>query len=164
MIGSKRSCVIYQLCDGIWAGSYPDITAIQKLTAEGVAAYVDLTRWDEQWYFGIHDYEDLLPPGTRHFKFPLWTYWLPPVNRLLEIVRVLQGNSPSYIHCRQGLDRTGVIAALTLLSNGMELDEVLSYLKSARGTASPRKPYHLRYLKKNASALVGNPQLKVLER
>jgi len=164
MIGAKHSCVIYQLCDGIWAGGYPDITAVQRLTAEGVAAYVDLTRRDEQWVYGIEDYEKLLPEGTKHFKFPLWTYWLPPVNRLLEIVRVVQGNSPSYIHCRQGLDRTGVIAALTLLSRGMELDEVLSYLKSARGTASPRKPYHLRYLKRNASALVGNPPPNVLQR
>jgi len=153
MIRSKRACVIYKLCDGVWAGGYPDPSAIQRLTAEGVSSFVDLTRRDEQWVYGIKDYDNLLPGKANHLRFPLWTYWLPPVARLLEIVSVLQGNSPSYVHCRQGLDRTGVIAALVLLSRGMGLDEALAYLRSARGADSPRISYHLRYLRKNAAAV-----------
>lgn len=152
MIRNKRPSVIYKLCDDVWAGGYPDLAAIQRLTAEGVTSFVDLTRRDEKWVYGIKNYDNLLPAGAKHLKFPLWTYWLPPVTRLLEIVKVLQGNSPSYLHCRQGLDRTGVIAALVLLSRGMALDDTLSYLKTARGADSPRFSYHLRYLERNASA------------
>jgi hypothetical protein len=154
MIGTKRTCVTYKLCEGIWAGGYPDPSAIQRLSAEGVTSYVDLTRRDEQWVYGIRNYDPLLPAGADHMRFPLWTYWLPSVARLLKIVKVAQGNSPSYIHCRHGLDRTGVIAALVLLSRGMPLDDALSYLRNARGTDSPRIPYHLRYLRRNASAVV----------
>jgi protein-tyrosine phosphatase len=74
------------------------------------------------------------------------------VTRLLEIVRAIQDNSPSYLHCRHGLDRTGVIGALVLLSRGMALTDTLSYLRNARGADSPRLSYHLRYLERNASA------------
>jgi len=162
MSDTKRSCVIYKLCDGVWAGGYPDEAAIQQLTAEGVTAYADLTRRDEQWVYRIKDYGKLLPAGAKHFKFALWTYWLPPLAKLLEIVGIVEENVPSYVHCRQGLDRTGVIAALLLLKRGMGLDEALSYLRRARGTASPRKLYHLKYLKRSALALVDNDQCKIV--
>lgn len=150
MTGARRSCFVYRLCDGVWAGGYPDELAILKLGSEGVTTFVDLTRWDEQWCYRIKDYEKLLPEGARRFRFPLWTYWLPPLGKLLEIVDVVENNLATYVHCRQGLDRTGVIATLVLLKRGMELDDALSYLKLARGITSPRKPYHLKYLKKNA--------------
>lgn len=161
MVDNERSCVIYKLWDGTWAGGYPDEAAIQRLTAEGVTAYADLTRRDEQWVYRIKDYGNLLPAGAKHFKFGLWTYWLPPLARLMEIVSIIEQNVPSYVHCRQGLDRTGVIAALLLLKRGMGLDEALSYLRRARGTASPRKLYHLNYLRKSALALCGNNQSKI---
>jgi len=159
---TKRSCVIYKLSDGIWAGGYPDEAAIQQLTAEGITAYADLTRRDEQWVYRIKDYEKLLPPGAKHFKFALWTYWLPPLERLLEIVDIVEENVPSYVHCRHGLDRTGMIAALLLLKRGMGLDEALTYLRRARGTASPRKWYHLKYLKRSALALLNDDRYKIV--
>lgn len=154
MTDSKRPCGIYRLCDGVWAGRYPDEPAIRQLTSEGVTTYVDLTRWDEQWVYSIKDYGKLLPEGARRFRFPLWTYWLPPIENLLAIVKMVEDNAPTYVHCRQGLDRTGVIAALVLRKRGMELNEALSYLTLARGTTSPRKRYHLKYLKKAVLTLV----------
>jgi hypothetical protein len=154
MSGTKRSCYIYELCEGVWAGEYPDRAAIERLTAEGVTSYVDLTRRDEQWVYGIKNYDNLLPANSSHMRFPLWTYWLPGLPRLLEIVGVVQGNCGSYIHCRKGLDRTGVIAALVLLSRGMSLDDTLSYLRRARGEDSPRIPYHLKYLRNNSSVVL----------
>jgi|GEM_PF-2373663 len=154
---TKRPPVMYKLCEGVWAGEYPDGTTIRRLTDEGVVAYVDLTRWDEQWIYAIKDYGDLLPPGTKRFRFPLWTYWLPRAQRLWEIVRTVEENVPCYLHCRQGLDRTGMIAALILLHKGMSLDEALSHLRRARGADSPRKSYHVEYLKKMASAVAKDP-------
>ncbi|MBI4964564.1 MAG: dual specificity protein phosphatase family protein [Desulfomonile tiedjei] len=156
MIHKIRSCFIYKLCDRVWAGGYPDVAAIQRLTAEGVKSYINLTRRDEQWVYGIKSYESLLPAGANQLRFPLWTYWLPRVTRLLEIAQAVQGNAPSYVHCRQGLDRTGMIAALVLLSRGMTLDDTLSYLRNARGTDSPRIPYHLKYLRKHASDVINS--------
>ena len=50
----------------------------------------------------------------------------------LAIVKMVEDNAPTYVHCRQGLDRTGVIAALVLRKRGMELNEALSYLTFAR--------------------------------
>ncbi len=153
MTDSNQSCVTYKLCDGVWAGTYPDEAAIRRLTAEGIVAYADLTRRDEQWVYRIKDYGKLLPQSTKHFRFPLWTYWLPPPARLLEIVKVVEENTPCYVHCRQGLDRTGVIAALVLMQRGLSLDEALSHLRHARGTTTPRKSYHLKYLTKIAPVL-----------
>ncbi len=122
------------------------------MIGEGVTTFVDLTRWDERLFYSIHDYRGLLPEGVKRLGFPLWTYWLPPIGKLLEIVGAVEGNVSCYLHCRQGIDRTGVIAVLLLVCRGMPFDEALSYLSSLRGVDSPRKPYHIRYLKKYLNA------------
>jgi hypothetical protein len=148
--------LLYNLCDGIWAGPYPYEAAIRKLTNYGVKTFVNLTRADEKLFFGLSSYRSLLSSGAQVFRFPLWSHDLPVIDELLPVVEVLINNRPSYLHCRQGLDRTGVVAVLTLMKRGMGWDSALEHLKNVRdeqSEPSPRKNYHLRYLK-NADAFL----------
>ncbi len=152
----------YRLRDGIWAGEYPDEKAIGHLMGQSVTTFVDLTTWDERLLYLLPDYRRLLPEGIKHFRFPLWPYWLPPIERLLGIVRAVEDNSPCYFHCRQGLDRTGVVAALLLVSRGIKLGEALSHLRMIRGADSPRQPYHIRYLEKSLTAISGSARDRLM--
>jgi len=150
--------VFYNLCEGIWAGSYPDEQAIRQLTRHGVKIYVNLTRDDEKLWFGLRSYRQFLPGSMKMCRFPLWSYDLPPVKELLNITETLQSESPSYLHCRQGLDRTGVVAMITLMTRGMLLADAQNFLNKARkglGQPSPRKKYHFRYLRNVEAYLHG---------
>jgi len=91
-------------------------------------------------------------------RFPLWSYDLPPVKELLNITETLQSESPSYLHCGQGLDRTGVVAMITLMTRGMLLADAQNFLNKSRkglGQPSPRKKYHFRYLRNVEAYLHG---------
>jgi hypothetical protein len=151
--------VVYRLCEGIWAGSYPDEQTIRKLTKYGVKTYVNLTRDDEKLWYGRRSYCRFLPNRSTLSRFPLWSYDLPPVNKLLHTSEILESGNPSYLHCRQGLDRTGAVAMLTLMKRGMSLNEAQAHLNKAReglSDPSPRKKYHFRYLRNAEACLHGN--------
>ncbi|MEW6352591.1 MAG: tyrosine-protein phosphatase [Thermodesulfobacteriota bacterium] len=146
----------YRLVDEIWAGPYPDRIMIPRLVEQGVRTFVNLTRWDERLLRFMRAYKKHLPNGTKHLNFPLWTYSLPPVEQMLHIVDAVEGHSPTYLHCRHGLDRTGVTAVLILMKRGMALQEALEHIATARGNQpqpSPRNNYHFRYLANAAKIL-----------
>ncbi len=148
--------MFYRLVDEIWAGPYPDRTTIPLLLERGVRTFVNLTRWDEKIVYFIRAYKKHLPNGATHLNYPLWTYSLPPVEEMLTIVDAVELNAPAYLHCRHGLDRTGVTAVLILMKRGMTLPEALEHIARARGDQpqrSPRKPYHFRYLANAAEEL-----------
>ncbi len=94
------------------------------------------------------------------FRFPLWSYDIPPLDQMLQIVEALEKNSPAYLHCRQGLDRTGIVAMLALMKRGMRLGGALDHLAEVRRqlpNPSPRKKYHFRYLANADRQLFSEP-------
>lgn len=140
---------LYNLCDGVWAGLYPDKSSIRFLADSDVRTFVNLTRPDEKLFFGLRSYKDLLPGGAHHHRFPLYSYELPQVEVLLGIVDAIEERKPSYLHCRQGLDRTGTLAVLTLMKRGLRLNSALKHINDVRNGMekhSPRRRYHFRYL------------------
>ncbi len=149
--------MFYRLVDEIWAGPYPDLAMIHQLLDKGVRTFVNLTRWDEKIVYWIRSYKRHLPAGVRHANFPLWTYSLPSLEDMLTIASTVEKDAPTYLHCRHGLDRTGVTAVLILMQRGMALQEALDHIASARGGmrySSPRKDYHFSYLS-DAAAKMG---------
>jgi hypothetical protein len=150
--------MIYKLCMGVWARSYPQSTDIRLLIDAGVKTFVDLTRIDERFrrripYMG---YRKCLPDGVDYVNFPLWSGHLPPIRSLMRIVEIVEERQPAYLHCRHGRDRTGVAATLILVNRGLSPDEALCHIADARGPGSeqsPRKRYHLDYLKDAAGIL-----------
>ncbi|MFH0825882.1 MAG: hypothetical protein V2B18_24265 [Pseudomonadota bacterium] len=152
--------MFYNLYGNVWAGPYPGRGTIETLVGlHGVRSFVNLTRPDEKLVFGIRSYRRFLTDGAAMRKFELWTYDLPPVETLLQVVGTLMEDEPSYLHCRHGLDRTGTVAVLTLMKRfGLRLDDALAELNRRRSgltEPSPRKRYHFRYLKNAEAHLFG---------
>ena len=51
------------------------------------------------------------------------------------------------VHCRQGIGRSGLIAASLLASSGMELESAIQTVSFVRGLTIPETPEQLRWLR-----------------
>jgi protein-tyrosine phosphatase len=72
---------------------------------------------------------------------------IPPVLALLHQLRAALDNGKNIaIHCRQGIGRSGTIAAALLLAAGVDLDQAIDTVSRARGLAIPETPEQLRWL------------------
>ena len=80
-------CMYYNLCDGIWAGEYPDKPMIDGLVDRGMRTFLNLTRQDEKLFFGIESYKDGLPTELNYFKQSLYAFGLPPVDEMMKLVK-----------------------------------------------------------------------------
>jgi protein tyrosine/serine phosphatase len=143
--------MVYELGDGLWAGAYPDAQSIRELLDRGVKTFVNLTRRDEEWWGAIRSYQSMLPVGVNAVRYPLWTFFLPPPRKLIPLAKEIRSRAPVYLHCRHGLDRTGVMACLILMAEGLSSDEAvgrLQVLRSGLPARSPRRAYHFGYLKR----------------
>ncbi len=59
--------------------------------------------------------------------------------------QLLQGRN-ILIHCRQGVGRSGMIAAAILMENGLELPDALRLIRNARGVEIPETPEQSEWL------------------
>jgi Tyrosine phosphatase family len=151
---------------GACAGEYSDQPLVQRLIDADVKTFVNLTRPDEKLFFDIGSYRRHLPNGVNYYKHSLYAFGLAPVQDLMGIVKIIEDGKPSCLHCRQGLDRTGTVAVLTLMNRGLILRDALSEIRDRREgleKASPGKRYHFRYLLKAGRQLTGSNSLDECE-
>ncbi len=72
---------------------------------------------------------------------------LPDALRLFEaLVRLLERGKNVAVHCRQGVGRSGIVAAGTLVASGVQLDRALQLVGTARGVTIPETPGQLKWL------------------
>jgi protein-tyrosine phosphatase len=72
---------------------------------------------------------------------------LPPVRSLLKrIAEALEDGRNVAVHCRQGIGRSGMIAAAVLVSSGTETEKAIEAVSSARGVPVPETPAQLEWL------------------
>ena len=57
------------------------------------------------------------------------------------------------LHCRQGIGRTGLVAACLLLTKGIDLQTAVTRLSAARGTSIPETPEQRRWIDHYAETL-----------
>ena len=57
------------------------------------------------------------------------------------------------LHCRQGVGRSGLVAACLLLTKGMDAESALSLVSEARGTQVPETAEQRRWIRHYASSL-----------
>ena len=68
-------------------------------------------------------------------------------NQLIEqIDRDLAGSRNVVVHCRQGVGRTGLVAACLLLKHGIDPETAVQKLSAARGTAVPETEQQRRWI------------------
>lgn len=66
---------------------------------------------------------------------------------LKKISSQLEAGRNVAVHCRQGIGRSGLIAASLLGSSGMEIERAIQTVSSARGLTIPETPEQLRWLR-----------------
>jgi protein-tyrosine phosphatase len=80
--------------------------------------------------------------GIRFISFPIPDRGVPAslpaaVSLMSGIARVLEEGKNVAVHCRQGIGRSGLIAAGILATAGIRLDDAIEAVSSARGLDVP---------------------------
>lgn len=80
---------------------------------------------------------------------------MPAVLSLLKvIVEALEEGKGVAVHCRQGIGRSGLIAAGVLMSSGIGAEKAIESVSSARGLTVPETPAQLQWIRHLPSELL----------
>jgi protein-tyrosine phosphatase len=75
---------------------------------------------------------------------------------LSSITEALDEGKSIAVHCRQGIGRSGLIAAAVLVSSGTDVDQAIETVSAARGQTVPETPEQLQWIRQLRSGrLVG---------
>jgi protein-tyrosine phosphatase len=80
--------------------------------------------------------------GLRFISFPIPDRGVPAstpaaVSLLASIAGALEEGKNVAVHCRQGIGRSGLIAAGVLMTSGLSPEQAIQVVSSARGVAIP---------------------------
>ncbi len=139
----------YWVAPGLLAGKYPgaelDSDAamnVRALLDAGVKTFVDLTEGDELLPYAHH-----LPQDIAHHRVAVRDVTSPSVEQVRNALQILQFSRDAgitYIHCRGGCGRTGVIVGCYLVETGLTPDEALARVHELTrvlwGKACPETP------------------------
>ena len=119
----------------------------------GLDVVVSLLEKDEAAQFELgHEGEVAESKGVRFISFPIPDRGVPASTRealslFSRIAAALDEGKNVALHCRQGIGRSGLIAAGVLLTSGMGVDKALEVVGAARGEAIPETPAQLQWIR-----------------
>jgi hypothetical protein len=123
----RRSAPHCQIAPGVWVGREPSLRHLDKLSAIGVGAILDLTA------------ECSRPRETRgmaYFNLPLLDLTPPSVDDLHQAVAFIESHAQEgvYVHCALGYSRAACVAAAYLLGTGQAAnpDAAIALVRAAR--------------------------------
>jgi protein-tyrosine phosphatase len=95
--------------------------------------------------------------GIKFWSFPIVDRQVPDSeNELSQALRTLEAELEAggsvVVHCRQGIGRTGLVAACLLVMNGIEPEAAVQRLSAARGIAVPETPEQRQWIDQYAKA------------
>ncbi|MBZ5728305.1 MAG: dual specificity protein phosphatase family protein [Acidobacteriia bacterium] len=98
--------------------------------------------------------------GMEFFSFPIPDREVPNseaemVSALEQLDRVLSSGQDVVVHCRQGVGRTGLVAACLLVSKGFTPESAVGKLSTARGVAVPETLEQRRWIDRYAAIAAG---------
>ncbi len=131
---------------------------IQSWHREGIAAVVSLLTPEEERDLDIAaEAFTVAALGMKFYSFPISDRQVPDSKNLLSQTlwqpdTELETGANVVIHCRQGVGRTGLVAACLLAMNGIEPETALARLSAVRGLPVPetleQRLWILEYAKK----------------
>jgi protein-tyrosine phosphatase len=132
----------------------------------GVDEVVSLLTPDEAENLGLQDESvHSWDTGMRFRSFPIVDRWIPESKkdalRLIESIdAALAAGSNISIHCRQGIGRTGLIAASLLVARGILPDDAFERISQARGVAVPETEGQRTWVEELAAEVAIHPLLE----
>jgi protein-tyrosine phosphatase len=109
----------------------------------GIHAIVSLLESDEANQLGLSKESKVAEAnGIRFISFPIPDRGVPAsvpatIALMASIAGALEEGKNVAVHCRQGIGRSGLIAAGVLATSGVSADDAIKTVSSARGLAVP---------------------------
>ena len=119
----------------------------------GLDVVVSLLEEDEAAQFELgHEGDVAESKGVGFISFPIPDRGVPASTRealslFSEVAAALEEGKNVAVHCRQGIGRSGLIAAGVLLTSGMGVEKALEAVSAARGETVPETPAQLQWIK-----------------
>jgi protein-tyrosine phosphatase len=118
----------------------------------GIDTVISLLEDDEAKELGLVD-ERMVAKGQaiEYFSFPIPDRGVPPsksgaLSVIGRIATQLEEGKNVAMHCRQGIGRSGLVAAAVLMTAGIGPEEAMRIVSSARGTPVPETPEQRRWI------------------
>ena len=127
-----------------------EVTAWRKA---GLGAVVSLLENDEAEQLDLaHEGSAVESVGIRFISFPIPDRAVPAsthqaLSVLGHIAAALEQGQNVAVHCRQGIGRSGLVAAGLLVMSGLAVEKAIEVVSAARGQAIPETPEQLQWIK-----------------
>ncbi len=124
----------------------------------GIRSILSLLTPGEQLELGLQDeWREMQRQGLEFSSFPIPDLQLPRSEaKLAEALEKVTGNLSNgrnvLIHCRQGIGRTGLVAACLLVKGGMSPGAAIEAVSAARGMPVPETPEQRDWIDRYAPA------------
>lgn len=124
----------------------------------GIQSILSLLTPDENQELGLREEgREVQRQGLEFSSFPIPDLQVPrSESKLGEVLDNVAGNLSSgknvLIHCRQGIGRTGLVAACLLVKSGMSPGAAVEAASAARGTAVPETSEQRDWIERYAPA------------
>ena len=130
---------------------------IARLRSEGIDAILSLLTAEEGKNLGLLNEGSVAKThGITFISFPIPDMQVPSSSEAVShvvdtITSELSSGRNVFIHCRQGIGRTGLIAACLLLKSGWTPQKAMEHLSAARGLPVPETEEQRRWIHHYAS-------------
>jgi protein-tyrosine phosphatase len=99
----------------------------------------------------VHEEDAAESNGIDFISFPIPDRGVPAstpavVSLLKKIVEALEEGRNVAVHCRQGIGRSGLIAAGVLMSSGIAAEKAIEAVSTGRGLTVPETPEQLQWI------------------
>lgn len=125
----------------------------------GVCSVVSLLTADEEQDLDLKgEAETVKQLGMEFISFPIADRQVPNsqaaiVDALEKISSGLSAGKNTVIHCRQGIGRSGLVAACLLISSGVDPSAAVDRISAARGLPIPETDEQRRWIDRYAASL-----------
>lgn len=125
----------------------------------GIEAVLSLLTPEEQKELELQDEaNEVREQGLKFSSFPIPDMQVPRTEaKLAEVLDNMTANLSAgrnvLVHCRQGIGRTGLMAACLLIKSGMSPGAAVESVSAARGLAVPETPEQREWIERYAPAL-----------
>jgi protein-tyrosine phosphatase len=125
---------------------------IARLRSEGIDTILSLLTTEEGRNLGLRNEGSAAEThGITFISFPIPDMQVPSSSeRVMPVVATINSELSEgrnvFIHCRQGIGRTGLIAACLLLKSGWTPQNAMEHLSAARGLPVPETEEQRRWI------------------